>query len=320
MVVQVEKLVKSYNGLNAIDSIDFSIKNGEFFGFIGPNGAGKTTTINILCTLLRQTSGIARVNNYDCLREASKVRSSIGLVFQDTTLDVELTAYENLVFHCYLYNMRKSVFTERIKKLLKIVDLDGRKDEVVKNFSGGMKRRLEIARGLLHYPKVLFLDEPTLGLDPQTRLLLWEFIGNLRNEEEITIFLTTHYLEEAEQCGRIAVIDNGKIIAEGSPYELKQIVKGDVIILKTSNNDKVEKEILEKFNISPLVSSEILKYKVESAEEFLPRLLSSITSQIKSINIEKPSLNEVFLHLTGRELRDEPPAKNGFNHGIFRKR
>src|SRR3989304_2655501 len=248
-IIEVTDLVKRYNGLTAVNSISFEVKEGEFFGFLGPNGAGKTTTINILCTLLSQTSGKAEVNGFDCLKQPPQVRSSIGLVFQDITLDNELTAYENLKFHCYLYNMEKAKAEERIEVILHVVGLYDRKDDLVKKFSGGMKRRLEIARGLLHHPKVLFLDEPTLGLDPQTRAHIWEFINNLRKKEGITVFLTTHYMDEAEVCDRIAIIDHGRIIACGTPEELKKLIRGATIDLKTLDDNRAMSELKETFDI-----------------------------------------------------------------------
>jgi len=207
-MIEVRDLVKSYNGTPAVDGVSFTVEEGETFGFLGPNGAGKTTTINILCTLLASTSGTAIVNGFDSMTAPHGVRCSIGLVFQEMTLDNELTAYENLKFHCYLYKMKRALTKERIAEMLEVVGLTDRSGDLVKRFSGGMKRRLEIARGLLHRPKVLFLDEPTLGLDPQTRRHVWEFIKDLKEREGNTVFMTTHYMDEAEACDRIAIIDN----------------------------------------------------------------------------------------------------------------
>src|SRR3989338_6591497 len=262
-IIQVTDLVKRYNGLTAVNGISFTVNEGESFGFLGPNGAGKTTTINILCTLLSQTSGRAEVNGYDCLKQSPQVRSSIGLVFQDITLDNELTAYENLKFHCYLYNMEKAKAEERIEAILHVVGLYDRKDDLVKKFSGGMKRRLEIARGLLHHPKVLFLDEPTLGLDPQTRAHVWEFINNWRKKEGITVFLTTHYMDEAEVCDRIAIIDHGKIITCGTPEELKKMIKGDTIYLKTEDDKAAGAEIEKNFGIKTIKLHDSISFRSE---------------------------------------------------------
>src|SRR4030067_1310125 len=249
-IIEVTDLVKRYNGLTAVNSISFEVKEGEFFGFLGPNGAGKTTTIDMLCTLLSQTSGRAEVNGYDCLKQPPQVRSSIGVVFQDITLDNDLTAYENLKFHCYLYNMDKRKAEERIESILNVVGLYDRKDDLVRKFSGGMKRRLEIARGLLHSPKVLFLDEPTLGLDPQTRRHIWNFVLQLRQQQKLTIFLTTHYMDEAENCDRISVIDHGHIIALDTPEKLKDSLGGDVVTMMAEDNDAAARELKEKFTLS----------------------------------------------------------------------
>ena len=213
-IIHVSDLKKNYNGNEAVRGVSFDVMEGETFGFLGPNGAGKTTTINILCTLLAPSSGSATVAGFDVQRDPSKVRASIGIVFQDYTLDNELTAYENLKFHCYMYNMERRLSESRIKEIFEVVGLSDKRNDLVKTFSGGMKRRLEIARGLLHRPKVLFLDEPTLGLDPQTRSHVWDFLAELKKSEGNTrIFMTTHYMEEAEACDRIAIIDNGEIIA-----------------------------------------------------------------------------------------------------------
>ena len=220
-MIKVKDLIKKFNGFTAVDKISFDVNKGEIFAFLGPNGAGKTTTIKMLTTLLSPTSGQISLNGYDVLTQPDKVRRSFGIVFQDQSLDEELTALENMDFHGVLYSVPKEIRKERIEELLNIVELWDRRREYVKNFSGGMKRRLEIARGLLHHPKVLFLDEPTLGLDPQTRKHIWSYIVNLNKKEGITIFFTTHYIEEAGKIAeRIAVINQGKIIIQGTPKEL----------------------------------------------------------------------------------------------------
>lgn len=307
-IIQVENLIKKYNGTEAVKGTSFVVKEGETFGFLGPNGAGKTTTINILCTLLGFDSGLAMVNGFDCKREAHKVRQSIGLVFQEVTLDNELTAYENLKFHCYMYNMEKRLAEERIREILEVVGLADRKNDIVKKFSGGMKRRLEIARGLLHRPRVLFLDEPTLGLDPQTRSHVWEFIQKLKKSEGNTVFMTTHYMEEAEVCDRIAIIDRGRIIACDRPDALKKALRGDTIYLKTSDNERAAVEIESKFGLKPRTIEGGLALLVESGEKFIPRLFEKLETGINSVNLKRPSLEDVFINLTGREMRDEGPA------------
>lgn len=304
-IIEVRDLVKNYNGLEAVKGVSFGVEEGETFGFLGPNGAGKTTTINILCTLLLPTSGSARVNGYDCTKQPHQVRSSIGLVFQDVTLDNVLTAYENLKFHCYLYNMNRTLAEERIAEMLGVVGLVERRDDFVKNFSGGMKRRLEIARGLLHRPKVLFLDEPTLGLDPQTRRSIWQFIGKLKGKDKSTVFMTTHYMDEAEVCDRIAIIDNGRIIACDSPASLKNSLKGDTVYLKTSDDGRAQAELAERFKLPSKRLESGLSLIVENGEKVIPRILSDLKVEVREVSLKKPSLDDVFLHLTGREIRDE---------------
>jgi len=228
-IIEVHKLSKKFNRFTAVDKVSFNVAEGEIFGFLGPNGAGKTTTINMLTTLLTPTSGKAFINGYNIVRKKEKVRESLGIVFQDPTLDLELTAYENLHFHGILYRVPKKILIKKIKEVLALVDLWEKRNLIVKTFSGGMKRRLEIARGLVHYPKILFLDEPTLGLDPQTRNHIWDYIIKLQKKEKITIFLTTHYLAETELCDRIAIIDNGKIKEIGKPSRLKKKYKKDTV-------------------------------------------------------------------------------------------
>lgn len=318
--VDIRGLSKWYGDLHALKDVSLRIGEGEFFGYLGPNGAGKTTTINILCTLLSPTSGKAEVNGYDCLQYAHKVRSSIGLVFQDITLDNDLTAYENLKFHCYLYNMNKGETEERIEAILNVVGLYDRKDDLVRRFSGGMKRRLEIARGLLHHPKVLFLDEPTLGLDPQTRTNVWEFINNWRKKEGITVFLTTHYMDEAEVCDRIAIIDHGKIIACGTPEELKKLIRGDTIYLKTADDNSTMSELKETFGIKAAKLHDSISFNVESGDKFIPKIFEGLKTAILSVNLKKPTLDDVFIHLTGREIREENNNKGGELLKMRRKR
>jgi len=222
-IIKVTHLTKKYNGITAVDKISFKVGKGEIFAFLGPNGAGKTTTIKMFTTLLQPTSGEILINGFDPVTDPDDVRRSFGIIFQDPSLDDELTAFENLEFHGVLYGMPKKIRRKRIDEMLEIVRLGERRNDLVKEFSGGMKRRLEIARGLLHHPEIIFLDEPTLGLDPQTRNLLWKYIKEMNNREKITVFFTTHYMEEAEKMAdRIAVIDSGKIIADGSAEELKR--------------------------------------------------------------------------------------------------
>lgn len=309
-IISVQNLSKHFKSLKAVDSITFSVNEGEVFGFLGPNGAGKTTTINILCTLLTPTSGIAEIAGFDCTKKPDEVRSAIGLIFQDTTLDAGLTAYENLKFHAYLYNLDRRLSDRRIDQMLDVVELANRKHDLIKHFSGGMKRRLEIARGLLHYPRVLFLDEPTIGLDPQTRNTIWNFISLLRKTEKITVFMTTHYMEEAENCDRIAIIDHGKIIALDTPGHLKEMVQGDIIHLVTDDNGVAVQEIQKIFNLAAREENDGLSLETEKGDEFIPKLIRSLPVKTLSVSLKKPTLNDVFLKLTGRTIRDEALNNN----------
>ena len=304
-IVKVENLVKRFGELVAVDDISFSVAPGEIFGFLGPNGAGKTTTINILCTLAKPTSGQAIIDGFDVVRQQSQVRRAIGLVFQDPSLDERLSGLQNLRFHALVYNVPAVVREQRIEHMLKMVELWDRRQSQVHTYSGGMKRRLELARGLLHYPKVLFLDEPTLGLDPQTRNRLWEYILELRQREGTTIFLTTHYMDEAEEADRIAIIDHGKLVAMDTPERLKQIVGKDIISVKTSDNDRAAEEIRLRYRIEARRDSNGLTFEVASGEEFLPNFIKEFGTKILSVNLRRPSLDDVFLKLTGREMREE---------------
>lgn len=304
-IIKVENLVKRYNGIKAVDDISFEVEEGTIFGFLGPNGAGKTTTINVLCTLLSATSGRAFINGHDCAKDSSLVRKSIGIVFQDTTLDKDLTAYENLTFHAYLYGVKKSEIKSRVNDALTFVELYDRKDDLVKKFSGGMKRRLEVARGLIHRPRVLFLDEPTLGLDPQSRANLWEFISEMPKQHKVTIFMTTHYMEEAEVCDRIAIIDNGKIIAQGSPEELKKTIGGDVVSLSTKDNKWSKGEIKRLFDIDAEEKGGELYLTSSKGDTCIPELIRGLSDMVLSVKLQRPTLNDVFLKLTGKAIRDE---------------
>lgn len=304
-IIEVKNLTRKFKDLVAVDDVSFEVKKGEIFGFLGPNGAGKTTTINILITLMKPNSGQALINGFDIQSDKDKVRSSIGIIFQDPSLDDKLTGRENLRFHAWLYKVPADKIVNRIDEMLKMVELEKRQKDLVEVYSGGMKRRLEIARGLLHYPKVLFLDEPTLGLDPQTRLHIWNYLLKLRKQEGITMFMTTHYMDEAEHCDRIAVMDKGKIIALDTPDNLKNMIGGDVIIIKTDNNDQAVKEIKEKFGLKTETKDGDLMITKEGGEEFIPQLFNKLTVKVLSVSIRRPTLNDVFLKLTGREIRDE---------------
>ncbi|MEO0092922.1 MAG: ATP-binding cassette domain-containing protein [candidate division WOR-3 bacterium] len=301
----VNNLTKDFKGFKAVDGISFEVKAGEIFGFLGPNGAGKTTTVKMLCTLLHPSAGNALVAGYDILRQQSLVRKSIGIIFQDPSLDDRLTAYENLRFHGIIYKVPNKELPDLIHQSLEWMELSDRANDLVRNFSGGMKRRLEIARGLLHSPKVLFLDEPTLGLDPQTRNRIWEYLIKLRREKNITLFLTTHYMDEAEYCDRIAIIDYGKIIALDTPKALKAQIKNDVVDIQTADDLLTEKELLVKYNIKAKRDGDGLHFEVPNGAEFVPKLVRELTIPVKAVTTRRPTLDDVFLKLTGREIRDE---------------
>jgi ABC-2 type transport system ATP-binding protein len=311
-MIEVEHLYKVYRtktGFHtAVRDVSFSVRKGELFGFLGPNGAGKTTTINILCTLLKPTQGKATLNGFDILKYPHAVRQSIGLVFQEPSLDERLTARENLEFHALLYNIPTALRAERIQQMLVMMELEMRQDELVRHFSGGMKRRLEIARGLLHHPQVLFLDEPTLGLDPQTRSYIWNYIQELKSKEEITLFLTTHHMDEAEHCDRIAVIDHGEIIALDTPDSLKKTIGGDVIYLTTQNPKTAQEEIAHRYSVQVYEDPPRgLHFEMVNGAEFIPGFIREVGFKITSISVRRPTLEDVFLKLTGRNLREEQP-------------
>lgn len=310
-IVEVENLKKKYKDTEAVKGVRFHVYGGEIFGFLGPNGAGKSTTINMLSTIVQPTSGEATVNGYDNVKEKNKVRGSIGLIFQENTLDEKLTANENLKLHCKFYNVPKEKREERIQEVLEIVDLSDKRKDIVETFSGGMKRRLEIARGLLHYPRVLFLDEPTVGLDPQTRNHIWEYILQLKEKAGITIFLTTHYMDEAEICDRVAVMDHGELIALDTPETLKTNVGGDIIEVEATDNDAAEKIITDDYHLDVKRSESKLTFQVAKGSEFLVTFVKEFPVEILTVNLRRPTLNDVFLQLTGREIREEAGTKKG---------
>jgi ABC-2 type transport system ATP-binding protein len=302
--VRVSGLTKRYGDLEAVSGIDFEVRPGETFGFLGPNGAGKSTTIKILCTLATPTSGTATVAGHDVVTERDTVRRNIGLVFQDTTLDTYLTGTQNLQFHAELYAVPKKAVAPRMRQVLEMVGLWDRRDGLVSTYSGGMQRRLEIARGLLHAPRVLFLDEPTVGLDPQTRSSIWEYINDLKGREDITIFLTTHYMDEAENCDRIAIIDHGKIVAIDTPAALKASVGQDRVQIHTADDQAAISALAESFGIGAAVHDGAVTFSVESGEHFVPKLFAGLTVPIQSVSVSRPSLDDVFMSYTGKTIRD----------------
>src|SRR3954470_23348683 len=316
LAIEVNNLEKSFGEVEAVRGVSFEVAAGEVFGFLGPNGAGKTTTINMLCTLARPTAGSARVAGYDVVRERDDVRRHIGLVFQDPTLDGYLTAAQNLKLHAELYGVESALVSARMRQVLEMVDLWERKDSPVMTFSGGMRRRLEIARGLMHSPRVLFLDEPTIGLDPQTRSSIWKYIGELKEREEITIFMTTHYMDEAEFCERIAIMDHGEIVALDTPAALKAQVGADRVRIETEDNEAAIAALDERFELEGSVSEGAVTFYVEGGAEFVPRLFAELGVPITSISVSRPTLDDVFMSFTGSTIRDAEESGSTHRNGV----
>jgi ABC-2 type transport system ATP-binding protein len=310
-IIQVRGLAKRYGAIEAVRGIDLEVRRGEIFGFLGPNGAGKSTTISILCTLLKASEGTATVAGHDVARDPHAVRQSIGLIFQEPSLDDQLTARENLQFHALVYGVPRAERRRRIEESLRTVELLERAESPVRTFSGGMRRRLEIARGILHTPEVLFLDEPTQGLDPQTRANIWEHLQRLRRDRDLTMFMTTHYMDEAEWCDRIAIIDHGRIVALGTPEELKARVGGDVVTLSTDDDGRAAVEIAERLSVTPTVDGAGLHLEVADGAAFVPRLIGALGVPVRSVTVRRPSLDDVFLKLTGRAIRDAQAEAHG---------
>ena len=318
--VSVSGLAKRYGKVEAVRGIDFEVAPGEIFGFLGPNGAGKTTTINMLCTLVNPSAGSATVAGYDVVAERDEVRRNIGLVFQDTTLDNYLTAEQNLRFHAELYGMPKSIVPERLHRVLEMVGLWERRSSLVGTFSGGMKRRLEIARGLLHSPRVLFLDEPTVGLDPQTRASIWDYVEELKRSEDITIFLTTHYMDEAEHCDRIAIIDSGSTVVLDTPEALKASVGMDRVQIQTDDDAAAAGVLQRLFGVEAEVHEGVLTFAVTSGEQFVPRLFAELGVPIRSVRVARPSLDDVFMSYTGTTIRDAEASASDHMRMFMRAR
>jgi ABC-2 type transport system ATP-binding protein len=306
--IEVQDLVKTYGELQAVRGVSFTVARGEVFGFLGPNGAGKSTTINMLCTLARPTCGTARVSGFDVVAERDDVRRHIGLVFQDQTLDVHLTAEQNLRLHAELYGIDAGVVPARMRQMLEMVDLWDRRDQRVLTYSGGMRRRLEIARGLMHSPRVLFLDEPTIGLDPQTRSSIWRYIRALQETEGTTIFMTTHYMDEAELCDRIAIMDHGEIVVLDSPEALKASVGADRVVLGTSDDGAALAVLRDRFDPEATMAEGAVTFHVASGEEFVPRLFAELGVGIRSVAVSRPTLDDVFMRYTGSTIRDAETA------------
>ncbi len=309
-VIETHHLTKAYGLLKAVDKLDITVETGEIFGLLGPNGAGKTTAISMLCTILKPTSGTATVNGFDIVKEANKVRRSIGIVFQEPSIDDRLTGRENLYMHANLYGVPASEQKERINRVLKLVELEDRADDLLRTYSGGMRRRLEIGRGLIHYPKVLFLDEPTVGLDPQTRDHIWKYIRQLKEAEDVTVVLTTHYMDEADRLSdRIAIMDHGKIVILDSPPKLKETLEGDVVEVKSNNLDALSELVTKFLGLDKKKTVEdTLEITVRNGKAVMPRIMELATHNniyVESIVLREPNLEDVFLHYTGKTIRED---------------
>jgi len=303
-IIETYGLTKNYGKITAVDNLEISIEEGEIFGLLGPNGAGKTTIIKMLATLLEPTSGTATVNGYDIKQQSARVRESIGIIFQEPSSDELLTGYENIKLYAMMYGLPKDQIKTRSAEALKLVELTDRKDDLVKHYSGGMRRRLEIARSLIHRPKVLFLDEPTLGLDPRGRENMWNYILKLVKELKMTVFLTTHYMEEADTlANRIGIIDRGKIAILDSPKALKRMLGGDLVTIKAKalNIEKIRKL---SYVTDVTQESGETKIIIESVSENLQHLLAAL-GKIDSVQVRNTTLNDVFLRFTGRQIQEE---------------
>ncbi len=309
-IIETEDIIKRYDDFTAVNGVNLKVPKNSVYGVLGPNGAGKTTLISMLCTILHPTSGWAKVNGYDVVKNPKEVRESIGIVFQSRALDDILTGREHLEMHASLYGVPKDVRETRITEILELIALGKKADEFVKTYSGGMKRRLEIGRGLIHHPKVLFLDEPTLGLDPQTRESIWEYINELNRNQDVTVLMTTHYMEEADKlCDEVAIINQGKIITADSPKNLKRELKADTITIMVDKPDLFmeEAEKLEFVRDIFRVNSEI-KIMVERGDYLVPEIVNfanQLEIFVNSIELEHPNLEDVFLKYTGRTIQGE---------------
>ena len=310
-VIEAKGLTKRFGKLTAVDRLNLKISEGEIFGLLGPNGAGKTTTLSMLATLLPPTAGTGTVNGYDIVHQPSQVRHSIGFVFQDPSSDDLLTGRENLYLHALMYGVNMRSINEKMDEVLKLVDLADKQNIRMKFYSGGMRRRLELARGLLHEPKILFLDEPTLGLDPQTREHLWSYIKKLSKEKKVTIIITTHYMEEADLlCDRLAIIDHGKVVAMDTPHNLKHGLGGDAVTLKVRQPDMAALKKL-KYVKNVKREGDILRFAVENADKHLQEILTKV-GRVESVESRSPTLNDVFIYFTGREIRETGEEEGGY--------
>ncbi len=304
-VISVQDIIHKYENRTALDGVSFDVRGAELFGLLGPNGSGKTTLFRILSTLMLPTSGHAVIMGFDAAKDPNCLRRQIGVVFQAQSIDVKLTAYENLWHQGHLYGLHGSALKSRVEEMLARVRLLDRANEKAETFSGGMQRRLELAKGLLHHPSVLLLDEPTTGLDPGARRDLWQYLQILRDEEKVTVIVTTHLMEEAERCDRLAILNQGKLVALGTPTELKREIGGDVIVLETSNPASLAERISDRFHVDAQVLAEQVRFEQENGHRVVTDVVEAFPGEIQAISVSKPTLEDVFIHRTGHRFWTE---------------
>jgi ABC-2 type transport system ATP-binding protein len=307
-VIQVEDLRHLYDGRPALDGVTFDVRPAEIFGLLGPNGSGKTTLFRILSTLMVPTAGTAQIAGLDVVREPSALRRRIGVVFQAQSVDPKLTAYENLWHQGHLYGLRGAALKQRIWEILSRVGLLDRAKDRVETFSGGMQRRIELAKGLLHHPQVLLLDEPTTGLDPGARRDLWQYLQILRDQEHVSVIVTTHLMEEAERCDRLAILSEGKLVALGTPDELTREIGGDVILLEARDPQALAERIRDRFQVDASVMESHVRLEIEKGHQFVPEVVEAFPGEIQSLSVSKPTLEDVFIHRTGHRFWNEEAA------------
>jgi len=309
-VATIRNLVHRYQDRTALNSVSFEVRRAELFGLLGPNGSGKTTLFRILSTLMQPTGGTVQVAGFDVIRDAAALRQKIGVVFQAPSVDVKLTAYENLLHQGHLYGLRGPALKKRIADILDRVGLLDRANDRVETFSGGMQRRVEFAKGLLHHPEVLLLDEPTTGLDPGARRDLWQYLQTLRDREHVSVVVTTHLMEEAELCDRLAILNEGSLVALGTPAELTREIGGDVILLETRDPENLTLRIRDKFHVDAIVMAAHVRLEIENGHRFVPDVVEAFPGEIEALSVSKPTLEDVFIHRTGHRFWTEGEQAN----------
>ncbi len=304
-VISVQNLVHRYESRTALNGVSFDVRPAELFGLLGPNGSGKTTLFRILSTLMVPTSGSATIAGVDAVRQPGALRRRIGVVFQAQSVDPKLTAYENLWHQGHLYGLRGAELKARINEILTRVGLLDRAGDLVETFSGGMQRRIELAKGLLHHPEILLLDEPTTGLDPGARRDLWQYLAILRDQERVSVIVTTHLMEEAERCDRLAILNEGNLVALGTPEALTREIGGDVILLEARDPQSLADRIRNKFQVDATVMDKHVRLEIENGHHFVPEVVEAFPGEIQSLSVSKPTLEDVFIHRTGHRFWNE---------------